>query len=91
MVSTKSCSLAQLCQAGHIDIPKALKTVYAKPFPTESSHCAVTTRPNAEMKKKLAIKALAVVTPLHSIKLRESVVSVVPNAPRASADCTTVR
>lgn len=38
------------------------------------------------MKKKLATKTLLVVTPRHSIRLNESVVSVVPNAPRANAD-----
>jgi len=40
------------------------------------------------MKKKLATKTLVVVTPLHSIRLNESVVSVVPNAPSANADYT---
>lgn len=38
------------------------------------------------MKKKLATKAFVVVTPRHSIKLSERVVSVVPKAPKASAD-----
>jgi hypothetical protein len=35
----------------------------------------------------LATKTLSVVTPRHSIKLNDRVVSVVPNAPRARADC----
>lgn len=52
----------------------------------DNSHCAVITRPNAAMKKKLATKTLLVVTPRHSIRLNESVVSVVPNAPSANAD-----
>lgn len=69
------------------NIPKALNTVYANPLPIESSHCAVTTSPKAAMKKKLATKAFVVVTPRHSIRLSESVVSVVPKAPNASADC----
>lgn len=69
------------------NIPKALKTVYAKPLPIDSSHCAVITKPNAAMKKKLATKAFVTVTPRHSIRLSESVVRVVPNAPRANADC----
>ena len=60
--------------------------MYAKPLPTDSSHCAVTTRPKADRKKKFATKAFAVVTPRHSIRLSERVVRVVPKAPRASAD-----
>jgi hypothetical protein len=38
------------------------------------------------MKKKFPTKTFVVVTPLHSIRLRDSVVRVVPNAPRAKAD-----
>lgn len=44
------------------------------------------TRPNAAIKKKFATKTLLVVTPRHSMRLNESVVSVVPNAPSANAD-----
>jgi hypothetical protein len=69
------------------NIPKALNTVYAKPFPIESSHCAVTTRPKAAAKKKLATKTLLVVTPLHSMRLSDRVVSVTAKTPIGSAVC----
>ena len=55
-------------------------------MPTDNSHWAVMTSPNAPTKKKLATKTLLVVTPRHSIRASERVVSVVPNAPRARAD-----
>lgn len=70
-----------------MNLPKALNTVYANPLPIANSHCAVTTRPKAEMKKKFPTKTLSTVTPRHSIKLSDRVVRVVPNAPSASADC----
>lgn len=72
------------CAVG--DSPKALKTVYANPLPMDNSHCAVTTRPNAAMKKKFPTNTLLVLTPRHSIRLSERVVRVVPKAPRANAD-----
>ena len=71
--------------------PNALKTVYANPFPAASSHCAVMRRPKAATKKKLATWMFAIVTPLHSIKLNESVVKVVAKAPIASALYLVVR
>lgn len=52
-----------------------------------SSHWAVTTRPNAAMKKKFAMYTLVVVTPRHSIRESDRVVRVVANAPIGSIDC----
>ena len=53
----------------------------------DSSHCAVTTSPNAAAKKKLAMKALYIVTPRHSIRPSDKVVNVVAKTPIGSAVC----
>lgn len=74
-----------------VDVPKELNTVYEKPLPTDSSHCAVTTSPNAAAKKKLAMKALYMVTPRHSIRPIARVVSVVAKTPIGSAVCQSQR
>ena len=55
-----------------LHLPKAVKTVKAKPLPTASSHCPVMMRPSAARKKKLATYTFVTVTPRHSIKLNDS-------------------
>lgn len=55
-----------------------------------NSHWAVTTSPNAAMKKKFAMYTLVIVTPRHSIRESDSVVRVVAKAPIGSMDCIEV-